>query len=380
MDKKDDQKPLIFISYAREDIVEAVRLSEVLKLAGFDTWIDQERLLPGQYWPIEIRKAIKSCDYFIALLSLNSVPKRGFVQRELKQALDVIEELPEYEKYLIPVRLHDCDTNYEILQRIHWVDLFPYWEVGVNKLVFALRAGKKFAPGSARRVSSKDSSEGATWPAPIASSSIGVNFGLPPEIVSQFLGLDSVSRSLYRNSILKGIFLFLIVLLILVLAVQFGFEFSDTKTFTQFVFAAFCTFLMFCSGYFLVSGVSRWRMSYRVRKAIVARNDTVVGFIQSEHRWIWRFFFGPWYWKLAFLAIRLIAFIVFLPLAFLAAIAIFALFKRDWFGLVALAVVAAPLGGLVWPTLKFIRLWKTLQRMAGLEVDTGVQVGTRQVS
>jgi hypothetical protein len=73
----------VFISYAREDAAAAFRLSEALKEAGVETWFDQERIVGGQNWPMETRRAIRQCDFFVALLSSRSLSKRGFVQREI---------------------------------------------------------------------------------------------------------------------------------------------------------------------------------------------------------------------------------------------------------------------------------------------------------
>ncbi|MGC1931965.1 MAG: toll/interleukin-1 receptor domain-containing protein, partial [Candidatus Nitrosopolaris sp.] len=98
----------VFLSYAREDSDAAKRLYEDLKNDGLSPWLDKESLLPGQNWEIEIRKAIKNSRYFIALLSSNSVDKRGFVQKEFKFALEVLDEVPESQIFVIPARLNEC--------------------------------------------------------------------------------------------------------------------------------------------------------------------------------------------------------------------------------------------------------------------------------
>jgi hypothetical protein len=59
------------------------------------------------------------------LLSSNSVAKRGWVQRELKNALYKQEEFLESDVYLVPVRLDDCSISDLRLERIQYVDLFP---------------------------------------------------------------------------------------------------------------------------------------------------------------------------------------------------------------------------------------------------------------
>jgi hypothetical protein len=53
------KRPLkVFLSYAHADR-EAVRtLYARLKREGVDVWLDKEKLLPGQDWELEIRKAV----------------------------------------------------------------------------------------------------------------------------------------------------------------------------------------------------------------------------------------------------------------------------------------------------------------------------------
>jgi hypothetical protein len=129
-----DNEPRVFISYAREDFDIAKRLYEDLKHAGAQPWLDAEDLLTGQQWKSEIRKAIKNSDYFVALLSSRAVTKRGFVQSELKHALEILEDLPESEIFVIPARLDPCEASHERLEELHWVDLFPSFEEGFRRI------------------------------------------------------------------------------------------------------------------------------------------------------------------------------------------------------------------------------------------------------
>jgi hypothetical protein len=124
-----------FISYAREDVNAAERLYTDLKAAGANPWLDSRDLRAGQLWKPGIKDAISHCRYFVALLSSRSINKRGYVQKELRQAFDVLDEFSESEVFLIPVRLDDCQPSNHRLRDLHWVDLFPNWNVGVEKLL-----------------------------------------------------------------------------------------------------------------------------------------------------------------------------------------------------------------------------------------------------
>lgn len=78
----------VFISYAKEDIISAEKMFELLKNSGYDPWLDKKKLLPGQKWDVEINTALRKANYIILLLSNLSVVKRGYVQREFRLALD----------------------------------------------------------------------------------------------------------------------------------------------------------------------------------------------------------------------------------------------------------------------------------------------------
>jgi hypothetical protein len=57
-------------------------------IEGFEPWLDEEDLLPGQIWADEIPRALKASEFILVFFSRNSVAKRGYVQREMKMALD----------------------------------------------------------------------------------------------------------------------------------------------------------------------------------------------------------------------------------------------------------------------------------------------------
>lgn len=127
--------PQIFLSYAREDVSAAKRLCDDLRTKGRKVWFDKDCLRGGEKWRIAINKAIRESDFFVALLSGESVTKRGMVQAEIQQALNVLEEIPEDRIYLIPVRLTECEPSHTRLSELHWVDLFPQWRDGVEEIL-----------------------------------------------------------------------------------------------------------------------------------------------------------------------------------------------------------------------------------------------------
>ncbi len=132
----DSKRPLkVFLCHAHADRDPVRGLYTRLTQDGVDAWLDKAKLLPGQDWELEIRKAVRDADVVVVCLSkqFNQV---GFRQKEVRLALDTAMEKPEGEIFIIPARLEECD-NLESLRKWHWVDLFE--EDGYEILMRALR-------------------------------------------------------------------------------------------------------------------------------------------------------------------------------------------------------------------------------------------------
>ena len=137
------RKNRIFIAHAVEDRPQIKNLYNDLKMLGFDPWLDEVDLLPGQIWKEEIPKAIIEAGVFLACLSARSVSKVSYVQYEFRRALSAFAERPPGSIYLIPVRLDECEIpDLQIpnlgrsLKDIQSVDL---WEKdGLNRLILSI--------------------------------------------------------------------------------------------------------------------------------------------------------------------------------------------------------------------------------------------------
>lgn len=129
----------VFLAYAKEDRAEVKKLYDALQKAGFEPWVDEQRLLPGQNWPRAIQRAIELSDFFVVCFSRRSVAKRGFFQAELRYALDIAACVPLEEIFLVPVRLSACDVPLQIARRTQYVDLFPDWQAGVERLILMMK-------------------------------------------------------------------------------------------------------------------------------------------------------------------------------------------------------------------------------------------------
>jgi tetratricopeptide (TPR) repeat protein len=130
-------KSRIFLSYARENQGAIERVYDSLIAAGYAPWMDARDILPGEKWGTAIKTALRESDFFLVFLSSDSVDKRGFLQKEIKEALDIWKEKLEEDIYLIPVRLEPCNSPAS-LSEFQWVDLFK--EDGWERLIKALTA------------------------------------------------------------------------------------------------------------------------------------------------------------------------------------------------------------------------------------------------
>jgi len=99
----------IFLSYAGEDRDRVERLHQRLFDAGLSPWVDHKDIVGGEDWDRSIKQAIHNASIFIACLSRHSVGKRGFIQKEVNQALDIAQGMLPQDIYIIPVMLEDCE-------------------------------------------------------------------------------------------------------------------------------------------------------------------------------------------------------------------------------------------------------------------------------
>ena len=129
----------IFIAYCKEDEVLARRLYDDLERAGFRPWLDVRKLLPGQNWPRAIEAAIESADFFLACFSPRSVRKKGGFQSEIRYALDCARLVPLDQIFMVPLRLEECAVPGAIQRRFQYVDLYPEWQTGLERLLGMLR-------------------------------------------------------------------------------------------------------------------------------------------------------------------------------------------------------------------------------------------------
>ena len=128
----------IFLSYAREDQAAVERIYSFLRLTGYHPWMDVHDIVPGEMWEHSIHRALEQADFVIVCFSPRSVDKRGFLQKEIRAAVEHWENYLDSDVYLIPAMLEECPVP-DSLRDFHYVDCRRKgWEA---KLAGALRVG-----------------------------------------------------------------------------------------------------------------------------------------------------------------------------------------------------------------------------------------------
>jgi hypothetical protein len=104
--------------------------------------MDREDIVGGADWVRSISHAINRADFFLACLTAMSCVKRGYLRKEILEALDKWrEKLPEG-VYLIPVKPEPCELPerlsrfqvIELFQDDGWRRLCSAFEVGIRRL------------------------------------------------------------------------------------------------------------------------------------------------------------------------------------------------------------------------------------------------------
>ena len=94
----------VFLSHSSKNRKKASEIVSKLKAHKIPVWYSDKNIVGAQQWHDEIGKALKRCDWFIVLLSKNSV-ESSWVKRELTYAL----KHSQYENHILPILIENCD-------------------------------------------------------------------------------------------------------------------------------------------------------------------------------------------------------------------------------------------------------------------------------
>jgi hypothetical protein len=106
----DKRPPTVFLSYASEDRKAARCLGDALPAYGLEVWYDESELGGGDAWDQKIRKQIRDCDYFMALISAQTEARHeGYFRREWRFAVERTLDMADDHMFLLPMAIDDTD-------------------------------------------------------------------------------------------------------------------------------------------------------------------------------------------------------------------------------------------------------------------------------
>lgn len=94
----------VFLSHSSENRLVTEKIAETLRNHNVPVWYSDTSIKGAQQWHDEIGKALRRCDWFLILLSDNSIESK-WVKMELGYALNH----SQYDEHILPVLLEDCD-------------------------------------------------------------------------------------------------------------------------------------------------------------------------------------------------------------------------------------------------------------------------------
>lgn len=100
--------PKVFICYQKLDYDKARDLFDHLKQSGMDPWLDKHKLVLGDDWEHEIKKAVAQADAFVVCLR-PGFDEIGYRQKEVRWALEALELRPPGGGFIIPFIVEPCE-------------------------------------------------------------------------------------------------------------------------------------------------------------------------------------------------------------------------------------------------------------------------------
>jgi TolB-like protein len=157
----DQARPTVFLSYASEDRQAARRIGEALPAHGLEIWYDESELGGGDAWDQKIRKQIRDCDYFMALVSAQTEARHeGYFRREWRLAVERTLDMADDHTFLLPIVIDDTEQAGarvpEKFLTVQWLRV-PRGEPtpALEALCRRLVSGKTAPPSSPKKATSR---------------------------------------------------------------------------------------------------------------------------------------------------------------------------------------------------------------------------------
>ena len=113
----------VFLSYSHRDRDFVRQITSHCEEQGIEIWVDEKVLLAGDSIPFKIQEAIDRTQFFVVVLSQNSLKSR-WVHKELEQAFD--DEIAKGQTKVIPIILGQVEQLPGFLRSKYYAD-FSGW-------------------------------------------------------------------------------------------------------------------------------------------------------------------------------------------------------------------------------------------------------------
>jgi hypothetical protein len=127
---------VVFLSHSSDDKPFVRRLAADLVANGVKIWIDEQRILVGDSVPERIAQGLAESDFFLIVVSHNSVAS-AWVQKELNSAL--VQEIERRKVAVLPVRIDDAKMPASIKDKLY-ADFRGSYETGLKGLLDSIKA------------------------------------------------------------------------------------------------------------------------------------------------------------------------------------------------------------------------------------------------
>ncbi len=133
---EDEHARVAFISHSSKDKEFVRKLASDLVANGVKVWLDEQRILVGDSIPEKVAQGLAESDFFLIILSENSVDS-AWVKKELSGAL--VHEIERRKVTVLPIRLDGAKVPDSILDK-KYADFTGSYSVGLKDLLQSIGA------------------------------------------------------------------------------------------------------------------------------------------------------------------------------------------------------------------------------------------------
>lgn len=135
-----------FISHSTKDKPFVRKLAADLVASGVKVWLDEQNILVGDSIPEKIAQGLAESDFFLIVVSENSV-KSEWVKKELNSA--IVNEIERRKVTILPIKLDGAKMPDTINDKLY-ADFSQSYEDGLEKLIRSIKARKVVTDGRSK--------------------------------------------------------------------------------------------------------------------------------------------------------------------------------------------------------------------------------------